>query len=172
MKNVTPNNHELVMKEDDFIVSKTDLKGRITYCNEIFIHFAGLNEDELLGQPHNIIRHPDMPKLIFKFLWERVQNKKEIFAYVKNLSADGSYYWVYANVTTSVDEKDQPIGYYSVRRKPNVENLHIITELYKKLLEEEKRGGIEASNTYLTNLLQERGMSYDEFIITVQNGSL
>ncbi|MDH4944325.1 PAS domain-containing protein [Sulfurimonas sp. C5] len=172
MKDVTPNNHELVMQEDDFIVSKTDLKGRITYCNEIFIQFAGLDEKELLGQPHNIIRHPDMPKLIFKFLWDRVQNKQEIFAYVKNLSADGSYYWVYANVTTSVDENHQAIGYYSVRRKPNVENLNIIIELYKKLLEEEKKGGIEASNTYLTNVLQERGMSYDEFINTVQNGSL
>lgn len=172
MKNVTPNNHELVMKEEDFIVSKTDLKGRIIYCNEIFIQFAGLNEDELLGQPHNIIRHPDMPKLIFKFLWERVQNKQEIFAYVKNLSADGSYYWVYANVTTSVDENDKPIGYYSVRRKPNIDNLNIVIDLYKKLLEEEKRGGIEASNAYLTNLLQEHGMSYDEFINTIQNGSL
>lgn len=79
------------MKEDDFIVSKTDTKGKITYCNQIFMEFACLQESELLGQPHSIVRHPDMPKVIFKLLWERIQNKKEIFAYVKNLSADGGF---------------------------------------------------------------------------------
>lgn len=170
MKNITPTSNELVMKEDDFIVSKTDLKGKITYCNEIFIDFAKMDESELLGQPHNTIRHPDMPRLVFKLLWERVQNKKEIFAYVKNLSADGSYYWVYANVTASVDQNDNVIGYYSVRRKPNVQNLGVIIDLYKKLLEEERRGGLEASSSYLNNLLKEKGLSYDEFINKVQNG--
>ncbi|QOP42188.1 PAS domain-containing protein [Sulfurimonas marina] len=172
MKNVTPTNHELIMDEDDFIVSKTDLKGQITYCNEIFMQLSKLSEAQLLGQPHNIIRHPDMPRLIFKLLWERVQNQKEIFAYVKNLSADGSYYWVYANVTASVDENHNIIGYYSVRRKPNEKNLGVVIELYKTLLQEEQRGGIEASSEYLTNLLNERGVSYDEFINTIQNGSL
>jgi PAS domain S-box-containing protein len=172
MKNITPTNNELTMDKDDFIVSKTDLKGNITYCNEIFIKLAGLSESELLGKAHNIIRHPDMPRIIYKLLWDRVQNKKEIFAYVKNLSADGSYYWVYANVTASVDDKNNIIGYYSVRRKPNTKNLGIIIELYKKLLQEEQKGGMEASLTYLNNLLKERGMSYDEFINNVQNGSV
>jgi len=172
MKNVTPTNHELVMKEDDFIVSKTDLKGRITYCNEIFIQLAGMSEAELLGQPHNIIRHPEMPRLIFKLLWERVQKKKEIFAYVKNLSADGSYYWVYANVTASIDEHNNIIGYYSVRRKPNPKNLPVIIDLYKTLLKEEQRGGLEASSSYLNKLLSDHKKSYDQFINTIQNGSL
>ena len=172
MLKIIPTNNELVMEGDDFIVSKTDLKGRLTYCNEIFIQFAGLSEKELLGQYHNIIRHPDMPRSIFKLLWDRIQNKQEVFAYVKNLSADGSYYWVYANVTASVDNNNNIIGYYSVRRKPNEKNLEIIKDLYKKLLDTEKHSGIEASTKYLTEILQQRCISYDEFINNVQNGSL
>ena len=67
-----PNNRERTMNEDDFIVSKTDLKGKITYCNEIFMQMANLPESELLGKPHNIVRHPDMPTVVFKLLWDYV----------------------------------------------------------------------------------------------------
>ena len=170
MQTITPNNNEKVMNKSDFIVSKTDLKGKITYCNEIFMKFAALSEKKLLGQPHNIVRHPDMPSLIFKLLWERIKNKKEIFAYVKNLSADGSYYWVYANVTASVDDNDKVIGYYSVRRKPNESTLGKVKDLYRTLLEKERSGGVEASNLYLNNLLEQESLSYDEFINSLQNG--
>jgi PAS domain S-box-containing protein len=158
------------MKKDDFIVSKTDLKGNITYCNEIFIKFAGLSEKELLGKPHNIIRNQDMPKVIFKLLWERIKDKKEIFAYVKNSSADGGFYWVYANVTASIDAQDKIIGYYSVRRKPNEKALPLIENLYEQLLEKEKYGGVQASLSYLQEVLDKEDMSYDEFINSIQNG--
>ena len=170
MHKVSLNNNEKIMHKDDFIVSKTDLKGKITYCNEIFIKFAGLSEKELLNKPHSIVRHPDMPKIIFKFLWDRIKDKQEIFAYVKNLSADGGYYWVYANVTASVDSNDNPIGYYSVRRKPSSNGLDKIKSLYKTLLEKEKQGGVEASGAYLKNLLDTKGLSYDEFINSLQHG--
>lgn len=96
---VEPNSREKVMRENDFIVSKTDLKGRITYGNRIFIEYSGYTEEELLGAPHNIIRHPDMPRGVFKFLWDTLAAEKECFAYVKNMAKDGSYYWVFANVT-------------------------------------------------------------------------
>lgn len=172
MQTITPNSREKVMKKDDFIVSKTDLQGRITYCNEIFMDFAGLSEKELLGQPHKIVRHPEMPSLIFKLLWERIKAKSEIFAYVKNMSADGSYYWVYANVTASVDSNENIIGYYSVRRKPSDSALNAIKELYKTLLEKERNGGVEASNLYLTNLLEKEGVSYDQFMNSLQHGGL
>ena len=161
--------YEKVMAEDDFIVSKTDTKGRITYCNEIFMDMAGAVESELLGKPHNIIRHPDMPKAVFKLLWERIQNGKEIFAYVKNKTFDGAYYWVYANVTPSYDERGNIIGYYSVRIKPNSKALEIIKPIYQKMLELEKSGGIAASTKYLMDLLKDKGVSYDEFIIAIQN---
>ena len=91
---VTPTQHERLMREGDFIVSKTDLKGRITYCNRIFIEFSGFTESELLGAPHNLIRHPDMPRGVFQLLWDTLANGDEIFAYVKNMSKDGGFYWV------------------------------------------------------------------------------
>lgn len=159
---------ERILNEDDFIISKTDLNGRITYVNQIFIDLAEYTEKELLGQPHSIIRHPDMPRAIFKLLWERVQHKKEIFAYVVNRTKKGNYYWVFANVTPSLDERDNIIGYYSVRRKPNPAALEIIKPLYKRMLEAEMRGGIEASTKLLNEILADKGASYDEFIIDIQ----
>ena len=159
---------ERLMKEDDFIISKTDTKGRITYCNEIFMDMSAMSEKELLGKPHNIVRHPDMPKSIFKLLWEQIGSGKEIFAFVKNLSKDGSSYWVFANVTPSYDEKDQIIGYYSVRIKPNEKALETIKPLYQKLTDIESKDGIESALTYLQTFLDEKGVSYDEFIITLQ----
>jgi len=156
------------LKRDDFIVSKTDLKGRITYANQIFMDMAEYTEEELLGQPHNIIRHPDMPKSVFKLLWDNIQQKEEVFAYVINRTKNGNDYWVFANVTASVDEKGNVIGYYSVRRKPNPEALKIIEGLYKQMLEAEKTGGIEAGTKLLTDTLKEQGAGYNEFIIAIQ----
>ncbi len=163
-----PTNSRYDLKPNDFIVSKTDLKGKITYCNQIFMQLAKYSEEELIGAPHNIIRHPDMPRIVFKLLWKRIQNKEEIFAYVKNLSKDGGYYWVYANVTPSLDVNGNLIGYYSVRRKPSEESIRACEELYAKLIDEEKRGGMDASNRYLNDLLKDKGVSYDELIALLQ----
>jgi len=168
MSKTRPTTHERVMNKEDFIISKTDTKGKITYCNEIFMDMSMMSEEELLGKAHSIVRHPDMPKVIFKLLWEKVTSGKEIFAYVKNLSKDGSFYWVLANVTPSYDNSHKIIGYYSVRIKPNEEALAVIKPLYQKLLSLESSGGIKSSQEYLTNLLNEKGVSYDEFIITLQ----
>jgi PAS domain S-box-containing protein len=159
---------EKQLRDQDFIVSKTDLKGRITYVNKIFMEMGEYNEVELLNQPHSLIRHPDMPKAVFKLLWERVQNKEEIFAYVINQTKNKNHYWVFANVTPSLDVEGNIIGYYSVRRKPNSKALEIIQPLYKKMLEAEKSGGINASMQILENTLGEKGVSYDEFIISIQ----
>jgi hypothetical protein len=132
------------------------------------LNIVGASEQEILGKPHNIIRHPDMPRIVFKLLWDKVKNKEEIFAYVKNLSFDGGYYWVYANVTASTDPSGKIIGYYSVRRKANPKALEIIQPLYAKLLELEKTGGMEASQAYLTDVLNQKGVSYEEFSNTLQ----
>ncbi len=161
-------NKEIKMNSDEFIVSKTDIKGKMTYCNKIFIKMSGYTEKELIGQPHNIIRHPDMPKAVFKLLWERVQAKDEIFAYVKNLSKDGSYYWVFANVTASLDDNGNIIGYYSVRIKPNDKAIEIISPLYQQMIEIEQKEGVDASLKFLNKLLEDKGVSYDEFIISEQ----
>ncbi len=168
MTKPTPNSRETNIQQDDFLVSKTDTKGKIIYANPSFIKITGFNEKELLGKPHNLIRHPQMPKIIFKLLWEEISNKREIFAYIKNMSKDGGFYWVYANVTASLDHRGNIVGYYSVRRKPNPKAIDIIKPLYEKLLSLEKNGDMNASQKYLTELLQEKGISYDEFSNNLQ----
>ena len=156
------------MNKDDFIISKTDLKGRITYVNKIFMAMGEYSEEELLGQPHSIIRHPDMPKAVFKLLWKMVQDGDEIFAFVLNKTKNGNDYWVYANVTPSRDENSKTIGYYSVRRMPNPKALEIITPLYTQMKQAEKSGGVDAGIKVLTDVLNEKGVSYNELIIAIQ----
>ena len=168
---VEPTNKERVMREDDFIVSKTDLKGRITYGNRIFIEFSGYTEEELLGAPHNIIRHPDMPRAVFKLLWDTISSGKECFAYVKNMSKDGGYYWVFTNVTPSYDNNGNMIGYYSVRRKPKASGVAVATQVYKAMLEAEQKAGpkhaMEASTKILVDILNEKGLSYEELVLAI-----
>jgi len=157
------------LNDEDFIVSKTDLKGRITYCNKIFMEMAEYDEYELIGKPHNIIRHPDMPKAVFRYLWETIPKKKEVFAYVVNKTKNDNDYWVYANITASVDANGNITDYYSVRRKPNQKALDIITPLYEKMLEVQNSSGVDASFKVLTDILQEKGVGYNELIISLQN---
>ncbi|MBU6504277.1 MAG: PAS domain S-box protein [Betaproteobacteria bacterium] len=172
MKNkITPSTVERVMREEDFIVSTTDLKGRITYGNRIFVEFSGYAEEELLGAQHNIIRHPDMPRGVFKLLWDTVQAGNECFAYVKNLTKDGGFYWVFANVTPLFDADGRVEGYFSVRRKPAPQALAVVGELYRQMLEAEQRAGVRdaiaASTALLQKTLSDKGMSYDEFILSI-----
>jgi PAS domain S-box-containing protein len=168
---ITPTSVERLMREDDFIVSKTDLKGRITYGNRIFIEFSGYTEQELLGTQHNIIRHPDMPRAVFKLLWDTIQNKRECNAYVKNMAKDGSFYWVFTNVTPNFDRDGNVIGYFSVRRKPKASGVKTATGLYQAMLAAEQRAGakdaIATSTRILTDLLAEKGLSYDELVLAI-----
>lgn len=168
-KNIT--NNEKVLNEDDFIVSKTDIKGKIIYCNEIFAEMAGYSFGELIGANHNLIRHPDMPRLAFKILWEQIQNKKEYFGFVKNLCKDGGYYWVFAYVTPDLDLSGNIISYTSVRRKMNQSAKDVVIQLYQKLLEAERSGGMDASQRMLEELLKKKGWSYNEFVVNLQIGA-
>lgn len=160
-------NQELTFAEEEFIVSKTDLKGKITYGNSLFIKMSGYSEHELINQPHNILRHEDMPAVVFKLLWSRIQAGKEVFAYVKNKTRDGDYYWVFAHVTPSFDTNRQISNYHSVRRKPTQKALSVIKPLYATLLQKEKSGGISASEAALNQILKDKGLSYDEFILSL-----
>jgi PAS domain S-box-containing protein len=173
MRNVSVTGKERFFDDDDIIVSKTDLKGRITYANQIFLDIADYTEAEVLGQPHSMIRHPDMPRSIFKALWDTVQGGKEIFAYVINRTKHGDHYWVYAHVTPSLDSTGKTIGYHSNRRVPerSVLDKHIIP-LYRSLKAEEMRHanqkvGLEHSERAIDAVLAERGMAYDEFVATL-----
>lgn len=159
---------EKYLDENDFIISKTDLKGNVTYGNEKFIEMSGYKESELLHAPHNILRDPQMPKVVFSHLWESIQKKEEVFAFVKNRCKNGDFYWVFANLTASLNERGDIIGYYSVRRKPKAKAIEQISPLYNKLLEIEKSGGIKASKEYLLHTFKQKGVAYNEYIISLQ----
>jgi PAS domain S-box-containing protein len=172
-KDIIPTSKERLMRENDFIVSKTDLKGRITYGNEIFIEFSGYSEEELLGSQHNIIRHPDMPRVVFKLLWDYLAKDKEIFAFVKNMSKDGGYYWVFTHVAPMKDKNNNKIGYTSVRRMPNPKAIPIVTEVYQAMLDAERNAGskdaMEASGAILQSVLKDKGVTYEELINVLQS---
>ena len=153
---------------DDLIVSKTDAKGRITYCNDTFTDYAGYSEEELLGQPHNMIRHPDMPRAVFRLMWNHLQRGKEFFGFVKNMRKDGGFYWTFANVTPSYDTDEKLLGYFSVRRYPVPEAVEIFTSLYARMCERESqhsssREAMDTSMEILQQAATEKG-GYREFI--------
>lgn len=160
------------MRDNDFIVSKTDLGGRITYGNRIFQEFAGYSEQQLLGAQHNIIRHPDMPRAAFKLAWDLIKAEQEFFGFVKNMAADGSFYWVFTHITPSYDHRGSVIGYLSVRRKPNTEAVRAVSGIYQQMLDIERREGpkrgIEVSTQFLLDFLAKKGMTYEELVLALQ----
>jgi len=167
-------NKEKVLSDNDFIVSKTDTKGYITYCNRIFVNMAGWSRFELIGANHNIIRHPHMPKIAFKILWDLIQNKKEFFGFVKNLRKDGGFYWVFAYITPDLDLNGNIIGYTSFRKKPSRKGIEFMSEVYKKLVEAEKSGGMSASYELLKEMLDANDENiiekYNKLVFDLQRG--
>ncbi len=129
-KNLPVTNVEYTLKNDVLIVTKTDLKGIITYVNSEFIDASGFTEQELLGQPHNLVRHPDMPAWAFDDLWKTVKEGYPWQGIVKNRRKNGDYYWVRANVSP-ISENGQIVGYLSVRNKPTAEEVRSADTLYK-----------------------------------------
>ncbi|MDJ0805285.1 MAG: PAS domain-containing protein [Gammaproteobacteria bacterium] len=170
-RHIHPTNVERTLKAEDFIVSKTDTRGRITYCNRVFMALSGYRENELLGSQHNIVRHPDMPRGVFHLLWQNLQQGREFFGYIKNLCKDGGYYWVFANLTPTYDSQGKRVGYYSVRRRPDAAALEIIQPLYAEMLEKEERSGprdaIQASVALLNEKLSARKSDYEHFVLEI-----
>lgn len=172
-KKIIVTGKEVSFKTNEIIVSKTDLAGKIKYVNDIFIKISGYSEVELIGKPHNMVRHPDMPRAVYQLLWDRLGQGKHVFAYVVNLCKNGDHYWVLAHVCPSFDTDGNVIGYHSSRRKPDMAVVNgTIIPLYKQLLEIEteeasKRLGLEKSSATIDNLLATEGVSYNEFIISL-----
>ncbi len=156
------NDKEKILGDDDFIVSKTDPKGYITYCNRIFVDMAGWSRQELIGANHNIIRHPHMPKIAFKLLWDLVNSKKEFFGFVKNLRKDGGFYWVFAYITPDIDLNGNIVGHTSFRKKPSKKGIQTLEPVYKELVELEKSGGVTASYERLKEILNANDENFVE----------
>ncbi|MCW5701196.1 MAG: PAS domain-containing protein [Bradyrhizobium sp.] len=169
---VKPTGIENVLGDEELIVSKTDTKGRITYANSVFLRMAKYSWKELVGAPHSLVRHPDMPRCVFKLLWDTLEARQEIFAYVVNLAKDGSHYWVFAHVTPTFDSSGNIIGYHSNRRRPDRGPIDKISPIYRALCQEEARHsnakeGMRASFDMMVGLLKRQGVGYDEFVLSL-----
>ncbi len=162
---ITPIDKEVSWDKSQVIMSKTNEFGTIEYANEVFVDVSGYEDYELMGQPHNMIRHPDMPKVIFKVLWENLKKGNNFHAIVKNLAKSGRYYWVVTDFEIGKDENGVIVNYFGRRRAvpQEVISLHI-EPLYKKLLQIEAASGLEYSEKYLIGFLEEKESSYVEYI--------
>lgn len=141
---MSKNNHEIstegltflddgeVLYNDLYLLSETDDKGIVEYASDSFLKVANMHEDDLIGEPHNVVRHPDMPRAAFKSLWDDVQSKGFWTGYVKNARKGGGFYWVYATVLKSVD-KNGNTKYVSIRVKPSREDIKAAEALYATL---------------------------------------
>ena len=136
MNKVTPVDEEYFF-EGDVIISQTDINGVITYANRAFSKVSGYPVDELVGQPHNMIRHPDMPKLAFSKMWETIQGGQAWNGLVKNLRKDGLYYWVDSEILPTRNENEEIIGYIAVRKSASRKDIDENSETYSKMLHSE-----------------------------------
>lgn len=167
--------NEVKFSDDEIIVSKTDLSGKLVYGNRLFYKMAGLDEKDCLGQQHNIIRHPQMPRVVFDLLWQTIKSKKEIFAFVNNRSKNGDNYWVFAHVTPSKKENGEVDGYHSNRRTPNRNALeNTIIPLYEKLLKIEQSGsspkeGLKLAHEEVSTLLADAKMDFNELMFSLRS---
>jgi len=162
---------EVFFKAEDIIVSKTDLSGRITYANRTFLTVSEFTEAEVIGKPHSLIRHPDMPRCIFQLLWKTLQDGQEIFAYVVNRTHLGNHYWVFAHITPSIGKDGKIGGYHSNRRTPERAILEkTIIPLYRDLKQIEAaspEAGLQASSQRLHQVIREHGGDYGRFIFSL-----
>ena len=162
-KEIHPNNQKSYS-------TSTNEKGIIVSVSDDFQELSGYSKTELLGKNHNIVRHPDMPKIIFKKMWDTLNNGDEFVGFIFNHAKDGGYYWLANKTYLFSREKDGSCKYFSYKSPMSSRARHYMTKLYATLLEEEKKGGIEASEVYLNKYLDFRGVTFDEYMKTFLDG--
>ena len=166
----TPIDKEVGWNKSQVVISETDVYGRITNVNDVFCNVCGYSPEEMIGQPHSIIRHPDMPKLVFKLLWDNLKVGNNFIGVIKNLAKSGEYYWVITDFEMRRDATGN-ITHYIARRKsvPKAVIENYVAPLYDTLLKLEKVGGMELSSRFFKNYLAKQGKDYIDFIIDVMN---
>jgi PAS domain S-box-containing protein len=155
------------LKESDFIVTKTDTKGKITYCNDAFMEYSGFYEEELLGNDHDMIRHPEMPKAVFKLMKDTLHEENEFLGFIKNQCKDGGEFWTFLSVTPSFDAHNQLLGYFSVHRAPKPEAIEFFQPIYQQMCEVEAGNdssrGMDESLEILMTAVSQTG-DYNEHV--------
>ena len=165
MKRPEPIDEEIILDNTKYIESDTDLKGVITDCNDYFAEISRYSREELIGQPHSIVRHPDMPKVAFKILWDRLKAGENINLAVKNLAKDGRYYWVFTHFDFKKDiNTGEVVGYVAYRKTISKKVTDTLLPIYRKLVEIEKTEGMEGSEKYLNKLLKDHDLTIDNLL--------
>ena len=166
----TPIDKEVNWNKSLVVISETDVYGRITNVNDVFCNVCGYSATEMVGQPHSIIRHPDMPKLIFKLLWDNIKLGNNFIGVIKNLAKSGEYYWVITDFEMRRDG-DGNITHYIARRRSVPKGVidNYVAPFYDTLLKLEKIGGMELSTRFFKNYLAKQGKDYIDFIIDIMN---
>ena len=159
-----PIDEEIKFSQKKFIVSKTDINGIITFANNNFCDISGYSKDELMGAPHSIVRHPDMPRAIFFLIWNSLLRGEPVSGVIKNLAKSGKYYWVIADLDIKKDENGNIKSFTAFRRAAPQHVIDEVEDLYDTMLNIEKRRGMEGSLSYFESFLEEKGMNYEEFL--------
>ena len=168
----TPIDREVQWDKSKVLISETDVAGTITKVNDVFCNVSHYSESELIGQPHNLIRHPDMPRLVFKLLWDNLKIGNNFVGVIKNLAKTGEYYWVVTDFEMRRDGMGN-ITHYIGRRKavPQGAIDNYLAPFYESLLTMEKIGGVELSSRFFKNYLSKQGKDYIDFVISVMSES-
>lgn len=169
---IVPTGRESPLAEEELIVTKTDPQGRILYANDVFMRVSRYRPRQVLGAPHNLVRHPEMPRCIFQLFWETLQRGEEFFGFVLNLAGNGDHYWVFAHATPSRDAQGQLLGYHSNRRRPDPAQVARIQPIYRQLLRAEaaasdRKLGLQQGSAALQQLLGREGASYERFVFSL-----
>lgn len=162
--------NEYPVNTSQLIVTKTDISGHIVHANDVFCEISGYAKSELLGEDHNIVRHPDMPHIVFKILWVKLLDGQEVYAFVKNLRKDGRYYWVFANAKPTTDKYGEINGFISVRKAANKNAVAQIEKLYKQLNTLESPGRYGDAALKMKELLESNQIKYNDLIKRLQKG--
>lgn len=162
----TPKENEIKIVPGKSIMAKTDNKGVIEYANAYFVELSGYNDEDIIGENISLIKHPDMPKLIFQQIWDKLLNKKKTNAIVKNLAKDGRFYWLQIKFDFKVNEETREIqNFYAYYSTPKTEAIEELNELYLKLSKmEEHSSNLDVSKNYLEGFLEEKNVSYEDYI--------
>lgn len=170
-RSIVPNAIERVVVPGRYIISTTDIAGRITSVNAALLEYSGYSRAELINAQHNIFRHPDMPRTIYSIAWSAIRGGEDFSCYIKNLCKDGSYYWVFAHILPQYNNNGDIVGYRSVRRAPDPESVRIIEPVYAEMLAAEKAAGtrnaLRSGSMVLREFLRQTGKSYDGMVASL-----
>jgi len=162
-------NKEIKIKANQILFTKTDLKGNIVFGNDTFEKITGFKSDQYIGKPHNIIRHQDMPRTIFKMMWDTIKKGEAFTGIIKNTTIDGDYYWVATDFTMDKDKNGNIIGYEAMRMNISNKAKKEMEELYRRVREIEKSDGMEGAEDYINELLKIQEISFNDYMYKLIN---